>query len=40
MTLTFYRLDMGKLSVRNKVRGITSNAELDRIFNEDAFVDN
>ena len=36
----FYRLDMGKLSIRNKVRGITSNAELDRIFNEDAFVDN
>lgn len=32
----FYRLDMGKLSVRNKVRGITSNAELDRIFDEDA----
>ena len=32
----FYRLDMGKLSIRNKVRGITSNAELDRIFDEDA----
>ena len=32
----FYRLDMGKLSVRNRVRGVTSNAELDRIFNEDA----
>jgi len=32
----FYRLDMGKLSIRNKVRGITSNAELDRIFDEEA----
>lgn len=32
----FYRLDMGKLSIRNKVRGVTSNAELDRIFEEDA----
>lgn len=32
----FYRLDMGRISVRNKVRGVTSNAELDRIFDEDA----
>ncbi|MDR0673109.1 MAG: DEAD/DEAH box helicase family protein [Zoogloeaceae bacterium] len=32
----FYRLDMGKLGVRNKVRGVTSNAELDRIFDADA----
>jgi len=32
----FYRLDMGKLSIRNKVRGVTSNAELDRVFDEDA----
>ncbi|MBS3985647.1 MAG: DEAD/DEAH box helicase family protein [Selenomonadales bacterium] len=32
----FYRLDMGKLSVRNKVRGVTSNEELDRIFDSDA----
>jgi type III restriction enzyme len=32
----FYRLDMGKLSIRNKVRTVTSNAELDRIFDEDA----
>jgi type III restriction enzyme len=32
----FYRLDMGKLSVRNRVRGVTSNAELDRIFDEEA----
>jgi len=32
----FYRLDMGRLNVRNKVRGVTSNAELDRIFDEDA----
>jgi type III restriction enzyme len=30
----FYRLDMSKLKVRNRVRGITSNAELDRIFEE------
>ena len=32
----FYRLDMGKLSIRNKVRGVSSNEELDRIFDEDA----
>lgn len=32
----FYRLDMEKTTIRNKVRGITSNEELDRIFNEDA----
>jgi type III restriction enzyme len=32
----FYRLDMGKLSIRSKVRGITSNVELDRIFEVDA----
>jgi type III restriction enzyme len=32
----FYRLDMGRLNIRNKVRGVTSNAELDRIFDEDA----
>jgi len=35
----FYRLDMGRLNVRNKVRGITSNAELDRIFDEDAVIE-
>ena len=35
----FYRLDMGKLSVRNKVRGITSNGELDRIFDEDGLTE-
>jgi type III restriction enzyme len=35
----FFRLDMGKLSVRNKVRGVTSNEQLDRIFEEDAFTD-
>lgn len=34
--LHFYRLDMAKASVRNRVRGISSNAELDRIFEEDA----
>jgi type III restriction enzyme len=32
----FYRLDLKNLAVRTKVRGITSNAELDRIFNDDA----
>ncbi len=32
----YYRLDLGKLAIRNKVRGIRSNAELDRIFEEDA----
>lgn len=32
----FYRLDMGKTTVRNKVRGIISNEELDRIFDTDA----
>ena len=32
----FYRLDMGKAAVRNRVRGITNNSELDRIFEEDA----
>ena len=31
----FYRLDMSKVSIRNKVRGITTNPELDRIFDED-----
>lgn len=33
----FYRLDMSQTAVRNKVRGITSNEELDRIFESDAF---
>ncbi|ABZ85433.1 type iii restriction enzyme, res subunit, putative [Heliomicrobium modesticaldum Ice1] len=32
----FYRLDMSKTPVRNRVRGITSNEELDRIFDENA----
>lgn len=32
----FYRLDMEKTTIRNKVRGIASNEELDRIFDEDA----
>lgn len=32
----FYRLDMEKTTVRNKVRGIISNEELDRIFDTDA----
>jgi len=35
----FYRLDMSKVSIRNKVRGITSNPELDRIFDEDGVCD-
>lgn len=33
----FYGLDMSQTAVRNKVRGITSNEELDRIFESDAF---
>lgn len=32
----FYRLDMGKTTVMNKVRGIISNEELDKIFDTDA----
>ncbi|MGI6746610.1 MAG: hypothetical protein ACOX45_10920 [Acutalibacteraceae bacterium] len=32
----FYRLDMSQTAIRNKVRGITSNEELDRIFESDA----
>jgi len=32
----FFRLDMSKTLVRNIVRGITSNEELDRIFDENA----
>lgn len=32
----FFRLDMGKLNVRNKVRGVTSNEQLDRIFEVDS----
>lgn len=31
----FYRLDMSKVTIRNKVRGITTNAELDRIFDDE-----
>jgi len=30
----FYRLDMSELQTRNRVRGITSNEELDRVFDE------
>lgn len=30
----FYRLDMGKLNIRNLVRGIKTNEELDRIFDK------
>jgi type III restriction enzyme len=32
----FYRLDMGKLKIRNLVRGVTSNTELDNIFSAEA----
>jgi type III restriction enzyme len=32
----FYRLDMSKVNVGNKVRAISSNEELDGIFDEDA----
>lgn len=32
----FYRLDMGKTTVKNKIRGIKSNEELDSIFDTDA----
>jgi type III restriction enzyme len=32
----FYRLDLSKLEIRNKVRAITSNGELDHIFDDDA----
>ena len=32
----FYRLDMAKASIRYRVRGITNNSELDRIFEEDS----
>jgi type III restriction enzyme len=32
----FYRLDMGKLKVRNLVRAISTNAELDKIFNDES----
>ena len=35
----FYRLDMSKLSIRNRVRSVTSNAELDRIFDEEAITE-
>ena len=32
----FTRLDMNKMHIRNKVRGVISNEELDRIFEEEA----
>lgn len=35
----FYRLDMSKLAVRNKVRAISSNEQLDRIFDSDAVIE-
>ncbi|MDR1532113.1 MAG: hypothetical protein LBS62_08015 [Clostridiales bacterium] len=30
----FYRLDMNKMEICQKVRGVTSNDELDRLFDE------
>ena len=35
----FYRLDMAKVQVRNKVKAITDNAALDALFDTDADVD-
>lgn len=32
----YYRLDVGNAAVRNKVIQITSNSQLDQIFNEEA----
>ncbi len=36
----FYRLDMSKIDIMGKVRGITSNEELDRVFESDAVREN
>lgn len=33
----FFRLNINALAVRNKLRGLTSNAELDRIFEQEAY---
>jgi type III restriction enzyme len=30
----FYRLDVSKLDIRNRVKGITGNGELDRLFED------
>ena len=35
----FYRLDMAKVQVRNKVKAITDNAALDALFDTDATTD-
>lgn len=35
----FYRLDLSKLEIRNRVRTIASNRELDSIFDEYSFRD-
>ena len=35
----FYRLDMAKVQIRNKVKAITDNAALDALFDTDADVD-
>lgn len=32
----FYRLDMAKVQIRNKVKAVTSDTELDAIFEEEA----
>ena len=34
----FYRLDMSKVQIRNKVKAITDNAALDALFDTDADV--
>ena len=35
----FYRLDMAKVAVRNRVRAITSNSELDQVFAQQAVIE-
>jgi type III restriction enzyme len=35
----FYRLDMCKLNIRNKVRSVSSDTELDKIFDTDAITE-
>jgi len=35
----FYRLDMCKLNIRKKVRSVSSDTELDKIFDTDAITE-
>ncbi len=35
----FYRLDMAKVAVRNRVRAVTSNSELDQVFAQHAVIE-